>query len=1221
MSRQNYWPFDDHESERHFRELAAELRASTDGGVAFFGAGASAPAGLPTWGKFHRSFLEHFGAQPSSDGPQATRGVLTDIDYHTDRHPAGALAFVKETFAAPISRIPPLVQLTVATRSLRYFYTTNFDEVLFEAAEGKPVAVYPNYKPMVARFVYLHGRASTANSVHDELVLGSTGYDRAYNESQGSLAPARSKLRLLARWPVIFIGFSMTDQWVGWQVEEITRAVRYRRVTPVDGEAVEAVSPLSWYILLKAPALRAPRRREEKRSRENVLGSLGVQIIWYRDGGASDPHRSVLEVIQRIRTQTRGLAVAETDPGFLESLLDAEDLASSASPTKIQVKRAVSVLGRHPRIAAAFLERVDGVHWFRSLRDVGALAPKPKFRAANDELHAPYWGPVGFIERVATEAPSEVRDFLLSIETDNWVATRQAFEILKALDEPSGVALASQFARWTVEAMAIDTHNLFRASRAIRKLGLDGKFQAALALAEAMLQELADVRPPLSDGSASGFSEIVAPILARSESSLGKVADTLRTALERQCVTPQEDDVRHSRRAIETDEMDQMNRSVVGLLIDVMRDTLLRTDIVEWRTNAVARLLQSPWPTERRIGIAHSFLKNSDLRTHEADIVTTENLANSHLFHELAKLITDDAAALSEQSVRTLKEFVAALHAGDSEGERYEYRLWARVMPEDWLPEPPPEDEDEDIYDSDSRLFRDFYSSGAFSPTAPVDSIDFADLARGLTSSQLLGLIRDPAAAGVRVTWRHDTEEMWSLLAEYAKDKGALAPLLEISLDDLSKRGTWHAIDAIPEVAGDDLECWRDVLDWADRMVLEAAADQLCLLGRLLESSAKSIPLELSEGVVDLATPVIKKAKRASAVESEIVEGSLLGGYFTHPAGRAVQALLELLRRQIAESEAVASAACPVGIPQWFIETVLTPMEREPLALGIDAWIGVGRFYWLLSSQAPDSVAFVAQDLESESQELSTAATAFWAGYLWSPGVSSDALGYLREAYKRAASIMQQDGVLERDLRHRFFEHLVIGTLREVQGYEDLLLTTLGADFTAETRGLIAVALGNGAREASSKPGTPFHVRATEWFQRYWAAHVARIGGQDGTELAKYLDWLRYLNLPPSEIAEPVEASLAQADSSFQVEQVIEYLGRYIEEEPIAVLGLLDRCVDWYRLHGDFWLDSEKVRAFLDRIAPLTVGEGAFLEVVGGFAELGGISTDDVRTYLSGVAG
>ena len=475
--------------------------------------------------------------------------------------------------------------------------------------------------------------------------------------------------------------------------------------------------------------------------------------------------------------------------------------------------------------------------------------PSPNSLRANGELHAPYWGAVSFLERVATEAPSEVKDFLLTMETDNWVATRQAFEILKALDQLSGVALGAKFARWTVEAMAIDTHNLFRASRTIRQLDLDGKFQAALALAEAILQELADARPPLSDGSASGFSEIVAPILARSESGLGTLADTLRTALERQCGTRQQDDVRHSRRAIETDEMDQMNHSVVGLLIDVMRDTLLQTESVEWRTNAVARLLQSPWPTERRLGIAHSFLRSSDLRRHETAIVTTENLANPHLFHELAKLIVDDVMALSEQSVRTLKEFVAALHAGDSEGKRYEYWLWARVMPEDWLPEPPPEDEDEDIYDSDSRLFRDFYPSRAFSPTAPVDSIDFADLARGLTSSQLLGLIRDPAAAGVRVTWRHDTEEMWSILAEYAKEQDRLDPLLEISLDDLRRLGTWRAIEAMPEVAGDDPERWREVCDWADRLAVEAPTDHLWSIGRLLKSMAKAVPLGLGEHV------------------------------------------------------------------------------------------------------------------------------------------------------------------------------------------------------------------------------------------------------------------------------------------------------------------------------------------------------------------------------------
>ena len=105
--------------------------------------------------------------------------------------------------------------------------------------------------------------------------------------------------------------------------------------------------------------------------------------------------------------------------------------------------------------------------------------------------------------------------------------------------------------------------------------------------------------------------------------------------------------------------------------------------------------------------------------------------------------------------------------------------------------------------------------------------------------------------------------------------------------------------------------------------------------------------------------------------------------------------------------------------------------------------------------------------------------------------------------------------------------------------------------------------------------------------------------------MAKYLDWLRDLKLCPSEIADLVEASLAQADRSLRVEQVFEYLGRYIEEEPIAVLGLLYRCVDWYRLHGDFWLDGGQVRAFLDRVAPLTVDDAAFREVLEGLVELG----------------
>ena len=298
MDRTDHSPFDDCQSECRFRKLTEKLNESSDRGVAFFGAGASAPAGLPTWGKFHRSFLEHFGAQPSSDGPQATRAVLTDIDYHTDRHPARVLAFIKATFASPIPQIPPVVRFAVATRSLRFFYTTNFDEVLFEAAAGDNVATYPDYVPMDARFVYLHGRASSANSVHGELVLGSSGYDLAYNATVGGWA--RTQLYVLAPYTVIFIGFSMADRSVARSLEEITRAARYRREIASDGEATEVVSPLSWYILLKAPTRTDPGRNEEKRSRETYLRGLGLRVVWYQDGGNPDPYSGLLEVVQRI---------------------------------------------------------------------------------------------------------------------------------------------------------------------------------------------------------------------------------------------------------------------------------------------------------------------------------------------------------------------------------------------------------------------------------------------------------------------------------------------------------------------------------------------------------------------------------------------------------------------------------------------------------------------------------------------------------------------------------------------------------------------------------------------------------------------------------------------------------------------------------------------------------------------------------------------------------
>ena len=52
------------------------------------------------------------------------------------------------------------------------------------------------------------------------------------------------------------------------------------------------------------------------------------------------------------------------------------------------------------------------------------------------------------------------------------------------------------------------------------------------------------------------------------------------------------------------------------------------------------------------------------------------------------------------------------------------------------------------------------------------------------------------------------------------------------------------------------------------------------------------------------------------------------------------------------------------------------------MSLGIDAWIGVGLYFALLSGRSPDAVTFVVRYLKSETSESSTAAIAFWSGHL-----------------------------------------------------------------------------------------------------------------------------------------------------------------------------------------------------------------------------------------------
>ena len=1140
---------------------------------------------------------------------------MTDIDYHTDRNHAKSLAFIQATLGRPIGVIPPLIRICLRTQSLQYYFTTNMDEILFHAAAGDQVAAYPTYVPMSARFVYLHGRASTADSVHRDLVLGNTGYESAYNVSPPGAA--KSKLTQFAHYPVVFMGFSMNDPYVVASLEEIARSVRLQRNVYPHDELDELISPLKWYIILRSPTRHDSSSDrhiiEDKRRREDGLNRVGVQVIWFQDGGASDPYRGLLDVAQLIQRRSRELTVAEQELGFVERLIEAEDLAAVDRPTANDIRRSLAVVEGHSRVQAAFWEGVDGLHWYRSLLHTGALHPKPVVETASGGRRAPFWHAARFVRRIAALAPAEVCDFISTVATENWAAVRDLLGVFEALEESCAMDVAAHVAQLVVRVLSIDDMMLYEVSAVAQRLDSDGGHDAARGLLQAILCALVDADPSLPAGCAADFSEAVAPILAKSESGISALCCALRISLERRYTTPENDDSQYSRPAIEAHRTNFSDNSVESLLIDVVRDSLQAISNDRVRREAVTSLLYSTWPTERRIGIAHCFLKRSDLPVHESEIITQENLANQHLFHELAKLVSDDITDISEERIDRLKYFVESLHNSTSEQDRFDYQLWSRVLPIELLPSPPEPIEDDDE-DPDRHLFRGFYFSSVSSLSAPLDNQSFAERAAMLSPDELVALVRDPAAHGVRVTLHHSTSEMWSLLAEYTQTRETLGPLLQIRPDDLQGRQVWPAIKAMAEIAGDDPTRWNEVLDWARGVITELAADQLWPISGLLEGIGTSIPLGLSDDAIALAMQVLEKARRTQRGDTDSLEHSFFGGYLNRPAGKAMGALLELLRRELVASD--LDAENPRQDAGWFKDIVLDRMDRDHMSLGIDAWVGVGLYFALLSDRYPDAVTFVVRFLESETSESSTAAIAFWSGHLSAPTIWTGALERLQDAYQNSARTLQTDGVLEDDLRDRFFQHIVIGALRDISEYDEILLSTLETDFTPAARGSIVFALGRAVREMSDSPDTELRTTVTSWFQRYWNKHVQMIGGSDGPHLAGYLRWLRDLQLPPQAVNSLIEGSLDQTNNGFDVYTVFEYLGHYAEESPVTVIELLGRCVDWYRLRDDVWLHTEKVKGLLDRLVPLTRSEPILRDVLDGLAELGAISTDDVRRYL-----
>ncbi len=96
---------------------------------------------------------------------------------------------------------------------------------------------------------------------------------------------------------------------------------------------------------------------------------------------------------------------------------------------------------------------------------------------------------------------------------------------------------------------------------------------------------------------------------------------------------------------------------------------------------------------------------------------------------------------------------------------------------------------------------------------------------------------------------------MWTLLADYAKEQRLLDPLIAMTSEDLGRSGSWRAIEAMPEIAADDPERWRDVLGWAASRLAERAATDPWSVALLIEKSSGVVPLPVSEPAREIRSP------------------------------------------------------------------------------------------------------------------------------------------------------------------------------------------------------------------------------------------------------------------------------------------------------------------------------------------------------------------------------
>lgn len=805
--------------------------------------------------------------------------------------------------------------------------------------------------------------------------------------------------------------------------------------------------------------------------------------------------------------------------GSIDLVARARELAQIPDPTTNQVAEARQLLAR-PAIADVFFADVSSSTWFSVLWQTGSLLPAEPIRAG-EGIRAPRWPAAPFVARACRSSPMLAVEFLVGLDTTNWVAIREALDMLPMLPGRLISRVTPRVGKW----LEIPQMGGFLLDEA---LALGGKLRDAgtsrttatrvfLAVLEHLLARSGSDTWLLSRAivGARAFMPV-----ADARTSGAGFRRLLVRQLEAEFGTPNDDRLVLRRPSV-GDDPDDWQLTPSSTMVSIMRDWLAQRRGSADYPRQVGPLMRSPWKTAKRIAIFEAAQNGAALDVIASAVDWNAFVADYHFSVEFRQLALSDSPppGLVRAAIELIRDARGQAQYGEHARLLSAARRALRTLPSHLVPEDVLAIRTEEYgadFEPDSLTDADFAAIGPFRSgwaTAPISVADLREAARSGGAELVLDVVQHPERHGYETSVFHPADQSWDVFAEYCIAENSIEALLAAPIAAFADySGIYRLVDAAVTLAGRDPDSWRDVIDWMGVLYREADAGW-AVSGALRDVS--SVPPETRAAFKNLLEAILFESPDLTrAFDGGTDDSWILHAYLNMAAGRAAHAVVRLELEQ----GAVATLVNRVRNDQ-----------THPLALGV----AVGWYApWLLDRERALASALLMQ----LSAPKAPSREAFWAGFLYQNQISTDALRAIGERFRPAVGDRGLHQMLGKDLHRRLLVQVAVADARGLREFAALVnFDVLGvpdpsAAISAYEEVLRAV--------ASSTADDAIRARASAL--RFWDQALEH--SSDGEPWrGDFLRWLPLLDEVSDGMTRRVRASIWATVEMYRLGRALEY--------------------------------------------------------------------------------